>query len=160
MGKYKVLHPLISQGMHYYTLVLFSWIALPGTVNSRLIVCVYSNRIIRLNVGKKEVRISRAIVRARDSIPIVSTRQLAAVVTAAVRNVRTDKFSRQLHPAGRTFQALRWTNFSANLKQHINFFVLEGVLMWFLSRVRGLHCQTFLQRNAFRNELPAFENKS
>ena len=59
------------------------------------------------------VRISRAIVRARDGIPIVSTWQLAAIVTAAVRNVRTDKFSRQLHPAGRTFQALRWTNFSA-----------------------------------------------
>ena len=53
------------------------------------------------------VRISRAIVRARDRIPIVSTRQLAAIVTAAVRNVRTDRFSRQLHPAARTFQALR-----------------------------------------------------
>ena len=59
------------------------------------------------------VRISRAIVRARDGILIVSTSQLAAIVTVAVRNVRTDKFSHQLHPAGRTFQALRWTNFSA-----------------------------------------------
>ena len=46
-------------------------------------------------------------MRARDRIPIVSTRQLAAIVTAAVRNVRTDRFSRQLHPAARTFQALR-----------------------------------------------------
>ncbi|XP_068671692.1 ribosomal RNA small subunit methyltransferase H-like [Montipora foliosa] len=56
---------------------------------------------------KEAVRISRAIVRARSKMPIVSTRQLAGIVTAAVRNIRTDRFSRQLHPAARTFQALR-----------------------------------------------------
>ena len=46
-------------------------------------------------------------MRARDRILIVSTRQLAAIVTAAVPNVRNDRFSRQLHPAARTFQTLR-----------------------------------------------------
>ena len=46
-------------------------------------------------------------MRARAKVPIISTRQLAAIVTAAVRNHRTDRFSRQLHPAARTFQALR-----------------------------------------------------
>lgn len=46
-------------------------------------------------------------MRARDKVPIVSTRQLAAIVTAAIRKVRTDRFSRHLHPAARTFQALR-----------------------------------------------------
>lgn len=56
---------------------------------------------------KEAVRVSRAIVRARDKVPIVSTRQLAAIVTAAIRKVRTDRFSRHLHPAARTFQALR-----------------------------------------------------
>jgi len=56
---------------------------------------------------KEAVRISRAIVRARGKMPILFTRQLAAIVTAAVRYNRTDKFSRNLHPAARTFQALR-----------------------------------------------------
>lgn len=53
------------------------------------------------------VRISRAIVRARGKMPILFTRQLAAIVTAAVRYNRSDRFSRNLHPAARTFQALR-----------------------------------------------------
>ena len=68
----------------------------------------FVNLFVHLNfVVPSAVRISRAIVRARNRIPIVSTRQLAGIVTAAVRNVRTDRFSRQLHPAARTFQALR-----------------------------------------------------
>lgn len=40
-------------------------------------------------------------------MPILFTRQLAAIVTAAVRYNRSDRFSRHLHPAARTFQALR-----------------------------------------------------
>lgn len=46
-------------------------------------------------------------MRARGKMPILFTRQLAAIVAAAVRYNRTDKFSRHLHPAARTFQALR-----------------------------------------------------
>ena len=53
------------------------------------------------------VHISRTIVRARIRIPVVSTRQFAAIITAAVHNVTTDRFSCELHPAARTFQALR-----------------------------------------------------
>lgn len=40
-------------------------------------------------------------------MPILFTRQLAAIVTAAVRHNRSDRFARPLHPATRTFQALR-----------------------------------------------------
>lgn len=46
-------------------------------------------------------------MRARGKMPILFTRQLAAIVTAAVRYNRSDRFSRHLHPAARTFQALR-----------------------------------------------------
>lgn len=56
---------------------------------------------------KEAVRISRAIVRARSKMPILFTRQLAAIVTAAVRHSRSDRFARPIHPATRTFQALR-----------------------------------------------------
>ena len=58
------------------------------------------------------VHISRTIVRAFDRIPVVSTRQFTAIVTAAVHNVRTDRFSCQLRPAARTFQALRIPGYS------------------------------------------------
>ena len=58
------------------------------------------------------VHISRTIVRARDRIPVVSTRQFTTIVTAAVHNVRTDRFSCQLRPAARTFQALRIPGYS------------------------------------------------
>lgn len=40
-------------------------------------------------------------------MPILFTRQLAAIVTAAVRHSRSDRFARPIHPATRTFQALR-----------------------------------------------------
>jgi len=63
--------------------------------------------IAHKNIVCSTVRIFRAIARARAKTPIISTRQLAAIVTAAVRNHRTDRFSRQPHAAVRTFQALR-----------------------------------------------------
>ncbi len=47
-------------------------------------------------------RISRAIVRARDRAPLRTTRELAAVVAAAVPRRRGGP-----HPARRTFQAIR-----------------------------------------------------
>ena len=48
-------------------------------------------------------RIARAIVRARDQAPILSTARLAEIVTAAVGGRR----DRRRHPATRVFQALR-----------------------------------------------------
>ena len=72
------------------------------------------------------------MLRARDRIPIVSTRHLAAIVTAAVRNVRTDRFSRQLHNAAETFQTLRNTRkrrVERTLKRHINVSALQGALL-------------------------------
>ena len=72
------------------------------------------------------------MVGVRDRIPIVSTRHLAAIVAAAVRNVITDRFSRQLHPAARTFQTLRNTRkqrVKRTLEQYINFFAVEGALL-------------------------------
>ena len=105
------------------------------------------------------VHISRTIVRACDRIPVVSTRQFTAIVTAAVHNVRTDRFSCQLRPAARTFQALRIPGTrkrrvkrtSVRLKNSSS----TSLPWWarccaFLSCARRLDCQTFLQRNAFR----------
>lgn len=50
-------------------------------------------------------RIARAIARARAVSPLTSTTQLAQVVTAALPTSRAD--ARRIHPATRTFQALR-----------------------------------------------------
>ncbi|HEX9779809.1 MAG TPA: 16S rRNA (cytosine(1402)-N(4))-methyltransferase RsmH [bacterium] len=49
-------------------------------------------------------RIARAIERARSSGPIETTRELAGIVAGATPGARA---SRRLHPATRTFQALR-----------------------------------------------------
>lgn len=49
-------------------------------------------------------RIARAIVKQRQLAPITTTRQLVRVVTAATGQV---KATGELHPAARTFQALR-----------------------------------------------------
>ncbi|HOF04972.1 MAG TPA: 16S rRNA (cytosine(1402)-N(4))-methyltransferase RsmH [Syntrophales bacterium] len=49
-------------------------------------------------------RIARAIVEARRGKPIVSTTELAAIITAALPRGAA---GRRLHPATRTFQALR-----------------------------------------------------
>ena len=55
---------------------------------------------------RRSRRIARAIVRAR---PITSTRQLAEVVSAAARPMKSHRGSRgeRIHPATRTFQAIR-----------------------------------------------------
>jgi 16S rRNA (cytosine1402-N4)-methyltransferase len=55
---------------------------------------------------RRSRRIARAIVRSR---PIRSTAHLAQVISAAARpmNSGTDKYERRIHPATRTFQALR-----------------------------------------------------
>ena len=55
---------------------------------------------------RRSRRIARAIVRSR---PIRSTAHLAEVISAAARpmNSGTDKYERRIHPATRTFQALR-----------------------------------------------------
>jgi len=55
---------------------------------------------------RRSRRIARAIVRSR---PIRSTAQLAEVISAAARpmNPGQDQYARRIHPATRTFQALR-----------------------------------------------------
>ena len=55
---------------------------------------------------RRSRRIARAIVRSR---PIRSTAHLAEVISAAARpmNRGKDKYDRRIHPATRTFQALR-----------------------------------------------------
>jgi 16S rRNA (cytosine1402-N4)-methyltransferase len=55
---------------------------------------------------RRSRRIARAIVRSR---PIRSTAHLAEVISAAARpmNSGKDKYERRIHPATRTFQALR-----------------------------------------------------
>jgi 16S rRNA (cytosine1402-N4)-methyltransferase len=61
-------------------------------------------RILR-NYGEERNahRIARAIVRARDRVPVSTTGQLADLVEEAVGGRRGER----LHPATRTFQALR-----------------------------------------------------
>ena len=61
-----------------------------------------ANIIFRLGEERQSRRIARAIVRARDDAPIESTRQLASVVERATGGGRA-----RIHPATRTFQALR-----------------------------------------------------
>jgi len=53
---------------------------------------------------RRSRRIARAIVRAR---PITTTAQLAKVVSAAAPIMKSDRSRHALHPATRTFQALR-----------------------------------------------------
>jgi 16S rRNA (cytosine1402-N4)-methyltransferase len=53
---------------------------------------------------RRSRRIARAIVRAR---PITTTAQLAKVVSAAAPAMKQDKGRHSIHPATRTFQALR-----------------------------------------------------
>lgn len=56
---------------------------------------------------KKSRRIARAIVETRTSIPVTHTAQLAGIIEKAVGYKRYIKGRRQIHPATRTFQALR-----------------------------------------------------
>jgi 16S rRNA (cytosine1402-N4)-methyltransferase len=53
---------------------------------------------------RRSRRIARAIVRAR---PITTTAELARIVSAAAPPMKHDKFRHSIHPATRTFQALR-----------------------------------------------------
>ncbi len=56
---------------------------------------------------RKSRRIARAITEARAIAPITRTAQLAAIIEKAVGYKRYIKGKRQIHPATRTFQALR-----------------------------------------------------
>ena len=53
---------------------------------------------------RRSRRIARAIVRAR---PITTTAELARILSAAAPPMKHDKFRHAIHPATRTFQALR-----------------------------------------------------
>jgi 16S rRNA (cytosine1402-N4)-methyltransferase len=53
---------------------------------------------------RRSRRIARAIVRAR---PITTTAELARILSAAAPPMKHDKFRHSIHPATRTFQALR-----------------------------------------------------
>jgi len=65
-----------------------------------------ANLIYEFGEERRSRRIARAIVRSR---PISTTAQLADVISAAARpmNPGQDKYERRIHPATRTFQALR-----------------------------------------------------
>jgi 16S rRNA (cytosine1402-N4)-methyltransferase len=65
-----------------------------------------ANLIYEFGEERRSRRIARAIVRSR---PISTTAQLAAVISAAARSMNRleDKYERRIHPATRTFQALR-----------------------------------------------------
>ncbi len=56
---------------------------------------------------RKSRRIAKAIIEARAISPITRTAQLAAIIEKAVGYKRYIKGKRQIHPATRTFQALR-----------------------------------------------------
>ncbi len=62
-----------------------------------------ANLIYEYGEERRSRRIARAIVRAR---PVTTTGQLARIVAGCVPTLKTDKL-RQIHPATRTFQALR-----------------------------------------------------
>jgi 16S rRNA (cytosine1402-N4)-methyltransferase len=61
-----------------------------------------ANVIYEFGEERRSRRIARAIVRAR---PITSTAHLAQVISAALRSMKYD--SARIHPATRTFQAIR-----------------------------------------------------
>ncbi|HEV3206165.1 MAG TPA: 16S rRNA (cytosine(1402)-N(4))-methyltransferase RsmH [Terriglobales bacterium] len=61
-----------------------------------------ANLIYEFGEERRSRRIARAIVRSR---PILTTAQLAAVISAAARPM--NQAERRIHPATRTFQALR-----------------------------------------------------
>jgi len=65
-----------------------------------------ANLIYEFGEERRSRRIARAIVRSR---PILTTAHLAAVISAAARpmNRVKDKYDSRIHPATRTFQALR-----------------------------------------------------
>ncbi|WP_321397721.1 16S rRNA (cytosine(1402)-N(4))-methyltransferase RsmH [Emcibacter sp.] len=66
-----------------------------------------ANIIYRYGEEHKSRRIARAITEARQEAPITRTRQLADIVSRAVGQKRAPRGKKQIHPATRTFQALR-----------------------------------------------------
>ncbi|WP_417319591.1 16S rRNA (cytosine(1402)-N(4))-methyltransferase RsmH [Emcibacter sp.] len=66
-----------------------------------------ANVIYRYGEEHKSRRIARAIVEARREEPITRTLQLANIVSRAVGYKKTARGQKQIHPATRTFQALR-----------------------------------------------------
>jgi 16S rRNA (cytosine1402-N4)-methyltransferase len=63
-----------------------------------------ANLIYEFGEERRSRRIARAIVRAR---PISTTAELARILSAAAPPMKHDKFRHAIHPATRTFQALR-----------------------------------------------------
>lgn len=66
-----------------------------------------ANIIYRYGEEHKSRRIARVIVEARREQPITRTRQLADIVSRAVGYKKNARGQKQIHPATRTFQALR-----------------------------------------------------
>jgi len=66
-----------------------------------------ANLIYQLGEERKSRRIAAAIVRARVDAPFTSTLQLAGFVESVVGRAPRKKGQKQIHPATRTFQALR-----------------------------------------------------
>ncbi|HZS28929.1 MAG TPA: 16S rRNA (cytosine(1402)-N(4))-methyltransferase RsmH [Candidatus Angelobacter sp.] len=63
-----------------------------------------ANVIYEFGEERRSRRIARAIVRAR---PIRTTAHLAQVISAALRSMKHDRAHEKIHPATRTFQAIR-----------------------------------------------------
>jgi len=63
-----------------------------------------ANVIYEFGEERRSRRIARAIVRAR---PIRTTAHLAQVISAALRSMKRDGAREKIHPATRTFQAIR-----------------------------------------------------
>ena len=63
-----------------------------------------ANVIYEFGEERRSRRIARAIVRAR---PIRTTAHLAQVISAALRSMKHDRGHEKIHPATRTFQAIR-----------------------------------------------------
>jgi 16S rRNA (cytosine1402-N4)-methyltransferase len=63
-----------------------------------------ANLIYEFGEERRSRRIARAIVRAR---PISTTAELARVVSAVAPPIKSERGRSQIHPATRTFQALR-----------------------------------------------------
>ena len=74
-----------------------------GDIVNRVDESTLADLLFQLGEERASRRIARAICSARHEIPITRTTQLAAVVAACLPKQRPD----QIHPATRTFQALR-----------------------------------------------------
>lgn len=66
-----------------------------------------ANVIYEYGEERSSRRIAKAIVNARAEEPIVTTTKLAELVSKAIPNKRGSKKKKEIHPATKTFQALR-----------------------------------------------------